>query len=135
MAGELRLNILLQCMRPRLNQGDYVFVILPTSMQVPSADIIMLFQEKEGTTLILEQQKADDLGLPYDFVSSWITLDVQSSLEAVGLTAAVSNALAKNNISCNVIAAYYHDHIFVAKSDGEKALKALTELSQNFGST
>lgn len=134
MAGESRLDILIQNMRPRLNKGDYVFVIKPTSIQIPFADIIMLFQEKEGTTLILEQQKADDLGLTYEFVSAWITIDVHSSLEAVGLTAAISNALAENNISCNMIAAYFHDHIFIAKSDGEKAKKVLIELSRNLKS-
>ena len=134
MAGELRLNKLIQSMRPRLNTGDYVFVLKPTSIQIPSADIVMLFQEKEGTTLILERQNADDLGLSCDFISAWITLDAHSSLEAVGLTAAVSNELAKNNMSCNVIAAYFHDHIFVAKNDAEKAMKVLTELSKNFRS-
>jgi hypothetical protein len=54
---------------------------------------------------------------------------VQSSLEAVGLTAAFSNALAEHRISCNVVAAYHHDHIFVASSDAERAMKVLKALS------
>ncbi len=132
MAGEIRLKELIQSMRPRLNTGDYVFVLKPSFIQVPTDQLIGLFQEKEGITLILERQNADDLGLTYDFVSAWITLDVHSSLEAVGLTAVVSNELSKNSISCNVIAAYFHDHIFVDKSDGAKAIKVLHELSQNF---
>lgn len=134
MAGETRLKELIQSMQPRLNTGDYVFVLKPASIQVPTEHVIGLFKEKKGITMILDRQNADDLGLNYDFISAWITLDVHSSLEAVGLTAVVSNELAKKNISCNVIAAYFHDHIFVDKSDGEKAMKVLTELTQKFKS-
>ena len=60
---------------------------------------------------------------------TWITLDVHSSLEAVGLTAAVSAALAEENISCNVVAAYYHDHLFVPVADAERAMETLMRLT------
>lgn len=56
-----------------------------------------------------------------------ITLTVHSSLEAVGLTAAVSTKLASKGISANVIAAYYHDHIFVQSSKADAGLLALQE--------
>ncbi|HEX8350737.1 MAG TPA: ACT domain-containing protein, partial [Hymenobacter sp.] len=61
---------------------------------------------------------------------AWITLTVHSSLEAVGLTAAFARALARGNVSCNVVAAYYHDHIFVAAQDADKAMRLLQELAQ-----
>jgi hypothetical protein len=93
--------------------------------------IIGAFKEHEGWTIILNKTLADKLGYKYSYVAAWITLTVHSSLEAVGLTAAFSAALAKHFISCNVIAAYYHDHIFVAQKDAEKALSVLKELAQS----
>jgi len=72
------------------------------------------------------------LKLPYDFIASWITLSVHSDLNAVGLTAAFSNALAQNKISSNVISGYYHDHIFVPKKEEKKALQTLKELSESY---
>jgi len=129
MPGETNLTELLKTMRPTLNEGEYVFCTIPTSQTIDPAIIIGSFKEKEGLTIILSKSEADKLNLTYTYVAAWITLTVHSSLEAVGLTAAFSAALAKESISCNVIAGYYHDHIFVAKSDAEKAMTALTKMS------
>lgn len=129
MSGETNLDRLIQTMRPVVQPGAYVFCSVP-SHQVPSqVDPIGIFQESEGTTLILTQHQADDLALAYDFVAAWITLTVHSSLEAVGLTAAIAQALAAEQISCNVVAAYYHDHIFVNIEDAQRAMAVLTTLS------
>lgn len=116
-------------MHPELHPGEYVFTTVAAHKRLPKKDIIGEFREKEGKSVILERSKADQLGLSYDHIASWITLTVHSSLNAVGLTAAFSAALAAKGISCNVIAAYHHDHIFVSKNDGEKALKTLRDLS------
>ena len=82
-----------------------------------------MFQEKEGITVILPREQADGLSLPYSLACAWITLTVHSSLEAVGLTAAISQALAEANISCNVVAAYYHDHLFIPIADADRAME------------
>ena len=116
-------------MHPVLNEGEYVFCTIPSNHTFDQTKTIGSFKEKEGLTVILEKQLADSLGLQYTFVAAWITLTVHSSLEAVGLTAAFSNALAQERISCNVIAAFYHDHIFVAQADAEKAMQLLQQLS------
>ncbi|MDT0606713.1 ACT domain-containing protein [Croceitalea rosinachiae] len=129
MLGKTDLSELLAEMKPKLQNGDYVFVSLPNMLKIDFSEVIATFKEKEGTTIILEKEKADALKLKYDYIASWITLKVNSSLAAVGLTAAFSNALAASQISCNVVAAYYHDHIFVAKKDGEKAMLILEELA------
>jgi len=129
MAGETDLNILLKSLKPSLNKGSYVFISVNDIRHISRDIILFEFKEKEGTTIILEQAKADELNFKYDFVASWITLTVHSALNAVGLTAAVSTALTKYNISCNVIAAYYHDHLFVATKDTEQAMEVLSEFS------
>ena len=129
MPGETNLNTLLKNMMPVLNEGDYVFCSISDLNGIDINEIIASFKEIEGTTVILKKQIADDLKLPYSYIASWITLTVHSSLEATGLTAAFANALADEGISCNVVAAYYHDHIFVDKKDADKAIEALTNLS------
>lgn len=132
MAGETNLAQLIKGMVPKQNDGEYVFSTHTDMSAVRREDTLCEFKEKEGTTVVLTREKADELGLPYDYVASWITLTIYSLLEAVGLTAAFSNELAKHNISCNVIAAYYHDHIFVDREDGEKALRILTAFTQSY---
>jgi uncharacterized protein len=127
MTGETNLDMLLKTMKPFLNEGDYVFCT--TTNKVNIEDVLMLFKENEGNTLILQKETADILDLPYSFVAAWITLTAHSSLAASGFTAAFSRALAKENISCNVVAAFYHDHIFVDKKDSEKAMEVLKSLS------
>ena len=83
-------------------------------------------------TVILPKLTAEEASLPYSTVCAWITLTIHSSLEAVGLTAAVSKALTEANISCNVVAAYYHDHIFVPIKDGTRALQILNDLTGEY---
>lgn len=129
MSGETNLTKLIKEMKPKLNDGKYVFVTLSNLDNISREDTICEFKEAEGTTIVIEKEKADRLQLDYSYVSSWITLLIHSSLEAVGLTAAFATALAEHNISCNVIAGYYHDHIFVDHNDATKAIEVLTMLS------
>ena len=125
MAGETNLQTLLKTMSPKLNEGDYVYCTVTTLNNIDPKEIIGLFKEEEGWTVILNKKLADNLGLSYTYISAWITLTIHSSLEAVGLTAAFATALGNEGISCNVVAAYYHDHIFVTKGDAEKAMVVL----------
>ena len=117
-------------MTPKLNSGDYVFTSVKNFNGILREDTICEFKEKEGVTIVIDKNKADELNLKYSYVASWITLMVHSSLEAVGLTALFSAELTKYNISCNVIAGFYHDHIFVDKADAAKAIKVLTNLTK-----
>ena len=130
MKGENDLDKLLKTMKPKLNIGDYVFCLVDDLSGINVDDTISIFREQEGNTIIIKKELADNLKLDYSFVCSWISLTVHSSLEAVGLTAAFSTALSESGISCNVVAAFYHDHIFVAKKDAEKAMEILNRFSE-----
>ncbi|MGH3897551.1 MAG: ACT domain-containing protein [Pseudonocardiaceae bacterium] len=112
MNAETDLMALLRGLSPRLREGTYVYTSVPDAIP-PGAAPAVFVREDEGLTLVLPQQQADDLGLPYDFVAAWITLQVHSALTAVGLTAAVSRVLTDAGISANVVAGFTHDHLFV----------------------
>ena len=129
MTGETDLAKLLHKLRPERNPGEYVFCVVESYEQAKALSPVCVFQEKEGVTVILPKLQADALSLPYSLVCAWITLTIHSSLEAVGMTAAVSRALTEENISCNVVAAYHHDHIFVPVADAERAMEALLAIT------
>ena len=131
LSGETNLSILLKALSSELNPGEYIFYSTNDPSQFDNKDVMGLFKEKEGVTVIISKALADQRKIPYQFIASWITLNVHSALDAVGLTAAFSSALAKENISANVIAGYYHDHIFVAKEDADKAMQVLKKLAED----
>ena len=131
MNEETDLAILLKQMNPLLNNGEYVFCTVNNMEHPACKKAICFFREQEAVTLIIEKSLADTLQLSYATICSWITLTVHSSLEAVGLTAASSNALSAAGISCNVVAAFYHDHIFVPQKDTAKAMQALLRFQQS----
>ena len=130
MSGEKNLATLLKTMKPLLNEGEYVFCAIHNVKSIDLTEILFFFRESEGATVVLKKQTADNYNLKYSYIASWITLTVHSSLEAVGLTAAFSTALTNENISCNVVAAFYHDHIFVDKEDAAKAMEVLNRFSE-----
>lgn len=124
--SETNLSILIKNMNPVLKPGEFVFV----NGGVPPSEAFASVIEDEGLSLVVLKEVADRFNASYDLVARWITLTVNSSLEAVGLTAAFSSALAERGISCNVIAGLKHDHILVPKKDALSAMEALKELAQ-----
>ncbi len=132
MTGLTDLDEMIATLEPVLRDGEYVFVSV-------SADAARLLpaeasiREDEGVTVVLLREHADAAGLGYDFVARWISLTVNSSLAAVGLTAAFATALGEAGISCNVLAAYHHDHILVPAGDAQRAMDALRELARTRG--
>lgn len=133
LKGITNLEILINDMEPVLNEGEYVFATVEDTDSIPRSMTIGEFKEKEGTTVIISKKNAERLGLSFDFVAAWITLNVHSALDAVGLTAAFSSELARHDMSCNVVAGYYHDHLFIDYSNGEKAVEILQKMKPSKG--
>ena len=131
MAGETNLDKLLQSMEPKLLPDTYVFCTVDYRDENNYAELFPIgsFAEDEGLTLILPQSNANDNNIPYEGLFRCITLSVHSSLEAVGLTAAFATKLAEHQISANVVAGFYHDHIFVQAEKAELAMEALGEFN------
>ncbi|MGE8554830.1 MAG: ACT domain-containing protein [Chryseobacterium jejuense] len=128
MEGEVNLKNILKNLNPSLNEGRYVYCTVDNLDEIPFSKILFLFKETESITVVLKKEDAEALSLDFSYVASWITLEVHSSLSAVGLTAKFSQALSDTGISCNVVAAYFHDHIFVDEKDEAKAIEILNGL-------
>lgn len=130
MSGITDLQTLINSMKPILKPGEYVFTTFDDIDWRRIADLkpISVFKEDEGVSLVIDRKTAEEYDIPYDSVFRLISLHVHSSLDAVGLTAAFSTALSNAGISANVVAAYYHDHIFVPADKAEKALNVLQNM-------
>ncbi|MFF5637300.1 ACT domain-containing protein [Streptomyces sp. NPDC012825] len=132
MNAERDLNRLLAGLRPELDPGRYVFTTVDGPVPAGLAPVVTV-TEPEGLTLVLRQDEADAASLPYDYVAGRITLRVHSALDAVGLTAAVARELADAGLSCNVVAGFHHDHLFVERTRAEEALGLLDRLAERSG--
>lgn len=131
MPAIVELNELLRSMEPVLNPGTYVFATLPAGRVVDPLHIVASIREPEGVSVVVELGLARQEGLTPLFVCAWITLNVHSDLQAVGLTAAFASALGGAGISCNVVAGAFHDHIFVPEHQADEAMAVLRGLQQN----
>ncbi|MCB1689164.1 MAG: ACT domain-containing protein [Halioglobus sp.] len=131
MSGDKNLARLLASLSPELVDGEFVFCTFEQSHYGDHADLnpLAAMSEREGLTLVIPKAAADGQGLHYENVFKCITLGAHSSLEAVGLTAALSTRLTDLGISANVIAGYFHDHIFVPHERAIDALASLQELA------
>lgn len=132
--GEKSLERLLRSMNPILRGGTYVYCAIPAGAEVP-ASAVTVFREEEATTVILESADAEAHRLDPLYRAAWITITVHSDLDAVGFLAAISGALARGGISCNVVSAVYHDHLFVPVAEGERAVEILRSLQLSPSST
>lgn len=129
MGGIKDLKVLLKSIKPKLDERDFVFCsISKKNFKELKINPLMSFKEKEGITLIMNKQEAGRNKLIYESVWSLITLTVHSDLNAVGFLATIAKKLAENNISINVVSAYYHDHIFVPKDKSVKALEIIEKI-------
>ncbi len=127
--GETNLDRLLALLSPSMG-GQWAFCLVSEDeLQELAVRPLMVFREREGITAIVPAEKSE--GLDVRFLGTRIDLMVHSSLDAVGLTAAVATSLATMGISANVVAAIYHDYIFVPNDRAEEALAILSGMAPN----
>lgn len=117
-------------MQPVLHPGIFVFASLPSRSWPEGLSPVMVFQEREGTTLVVERAAAERAKLDAIFPCRMITLNVHSSLEAVGFLAAITRHLTAAQIGVNPVSAFHHDHLFVPADPAELAVRLLEELAQ-----
>ncbi|WP_149196359.1 ACT domain-containing protein [Luteimonas suaedae] len=132
MSGRTDLAAMLAGLRVHARPGEYVFISAADADPGLVAVAEACVREDEGLTCVLSRAEADARGLRYGFVAAWLTLDVHSALHAVGLTAAVADALAGDGIACNVLAGFHHDHLLVPADRRDDALATLARLSRRF---
>lgn len=136
--GGRDLRTLLSSLTTTLHPDTFVFITMPNEVTSigalpPSLDARMAFQESEGLTIVTTRASADSHGLLYSFPSRMITLNVHSSLEAVGFIARVASQLAEKGIGANPVSGFFHDHLFVAEGREEEAVAALKTLAEEAG--
>lgn len=129
MNGELELSTLLRTLSATLVEGVHVFVTIPDGSMPHGLTPRMMFREAEGTTLILLRDEAEQAGLPYEFACRMITLDVHSSLEAVGFIARIATELARSGMGVNPVAGFFHDHLFVPEGREAEAMDILARIA------
>lgn len=125
------LAILLRTLRPERQLGVWAYAACPHDYDSTPMRPLATFREREGLTVIAREEDVRAVGLEPLFLCAWIALSVHSDLEAVGLTAAIAAALTARGISCNVVAAAYHDHIFVPVERADEAMEALIALQRD----
>lgn len=132
MAGVKDLEDMLQNLSVSRRAGTWTMVSVDQAAGAPvelSTDIAAVITEAEGITAITTVEEAERRGWDIEFRAAWLTLEIHSSLEGVGLTAAVSAALADHGIAANMVAGYYHDHILVPEARADEAMVLITELA------
>jgi hypothetical protein len=131
MSGESDIEKLLANLAPALDPEPYVFATLPPGEEVPDGIApLATFRESEGLSLVVQAAPWRAAGHAGSADQARLTMMVHSSLEAVGMTAALAKALTEAGISANVVAAYHHDHIFVPWARRHDALAALEALTR-----
>jgi hypothetical protein len=127
--GETNLDKLLAAMSPALDKETYVFCTVPTMPTGLVEKPRMVFEEAEGTTLIITKGQAEAQNIKYEYPCCMITLNVHSSLEAIGFLARITTHLAsQHGLSVNAVAGFYHDHLFIPIDRAQDAMTGLQEV-------
>jgi hypothetical protein len=75
-------------MSPELNGGVFVFATVASLNAVETDSVVAMVVETEGISVVISGADALRQSISHDLRAAWITLSINSALEAVGLTAA-----------------------------------------------
>lgn len=135
--GETDLDHLIRSMEPSLHPDEFVFSTFPqnsdsgkTNEDLLALNPVMLFKEAEGVTLIMAHSTAVANSIEFEFPCRMITLNIHSSLDAVGFLARITQRLASLEMGVNPVSGFYHDHLFIPTDKAELAMAELRRLSQ-----
>ncbi len=128
MSGETDLKTILSSLTVERREQHVTMVSLDTAIAI-GPGIEAVISEAEGTTVVATIDEARRRGWAIEFEAAWLTIGVHSSLEAVGLTAAMADVLTRRGIPCNVIAGYFHDHLLIPVDRADEAVSALESLA------
>lgn len=129
-SGETNLDKLIGAMQPQLHDSVYVFATVPVDFDWHSLNPVMVFKEAEGLSLILSQDEAAVAGIKSEFPCRMITLNIHSSLDAVGFLARITTSLATLDMGVNPVSGFYHDHLFVPVDRADEAMEALLAMTR-----
>ncbi len=121
------LDVTLAGMRPHLDPEVYAFAavgVLPPRLD----SCFAIIREPTSITLVLTEAEAQRLRLDVSFRCRRIDPGMDTSLDALGVIAAISTALAVAGIALNPIAAVARDHLFVPADRADDALEVLHEV-------
>lgn len=128
MSGLTDLKDTLDSLKVSCDGIEYGFASIPDDSEISRNKVLATFQEKGRLAVIAPKEYLDTKDIDYEGPYAKLTIDVHTSLELVGLTAAMATELAEHGISANVVAAFYHDHVFVQYKLREEAIKLLEGL-------
>ncbi len=130
MSGQTNLSDVLNFLQISCDNVEYGFANVKEANYSELPEVIATFREAEGLTLVATKDYLVKNNISFDGTFAKLTIEVHTSLSLVGLTATLTTQLSKNNISANIVAAYYHDHIFVQYDLRQKAIDSLLSLTK-----
>lgn len=131
MAGQTNLSEVLKSLQVSCDDVEYGFASVKDKQIDYDDQVLGTFKEDEGLTIIASKKHFETNGIQYEGPYAKLTIEVHTSLELVGLTAVLAKKLADYQISANVVAGYFHDHIFVQYAVRQKAIEAINNLKED----
>lgn len=130
MSGLTDLQQTLQSLKVLCDDIEYGFASIENESQIDRNKVLATFHENGRLAVIAPLNYLNSLNIENEGPYAKLTIDIHTSLELVGLTAVMATELAKNGISANVVAAFYHDHVFVQYELRKQAIDLLEALKK-----